>query len=89
MKSIRERGSLKFSELFEGVTSRTEVVVTFLALLELIRLKQLIVTQPEPFGEIEISRAPAPVLPSDQSATSEVSATSPDQADSESSSLAT
>jgi segregation and condensation protein A len=34
--------------------SRTEVVVTFLALLELIRLKQLVCVQPETFGEIEI-----------------------------------
>ena len=33
---------VEFSELFEGVTSRSEVVVTFLALLELIRLKQLV-----------------------------------------------
>jgi len=52
------RESVRFSELFEGVTSRSEVVVTFLALLELIRLKQIIVTQPEPFSEIEIRRAP-------------------------------
>jgi segregation and condensation protein A len=47
--------------LFEGVTSRTEVVVTFLALLELIRLKQLTALQREPFAEIEICRA-EPVL---------------------------
>ena len=53
-------GSVKFSELFEGVTSRSEVVVTFLALLELIRLKQLVAGQRTPFGEIEISRAPSP-----------------------------
>src|SRR5258708_36274894 len=37
-----ERTSMTFSTLFEGVTSRSEVVVTFLALLELIRLKQLV-----------------------------------------------
>ena len=36
------------------------MVCIFLALLELIRLKQLICTQPEDFGEIEITRAPAP-----------------------------
>jgi segregation and condensation protein A len=47
---------MKFSELFEGVTSRSEVVVTFLALLELIRLKQLSVVQLEAFGEIEVCR---------------------------------
>jgi len=49
--------TLKFSELFAGAASRTEVVVTFLALLELIRLKQLRVIQPQEFGEIELSRA--------------------------------
>jgi segregation and condensation protein A len=47
---------LRFSELFSGVASRTEVVVTFLALLELIRLKQLRAMQEEPFGEIELRR---------------------------------
>ena len=61
MRVLSERPSLRFSELFEGVTSRSEVVVTFLALLELIRLKQLTAVQREPFGEIEICRAaPAP-----------------------------
>jgi segregation and condensation protein A len=61
VRMIGERSTLKFSELFEGVTSRTEVVVTFLALLELIRLKQLTALQREPFAEIEIRRA-EPVL---------------------------
>jgi segregation and condensation protein A len=59
---LGERSTLKFSELFDGVTSRTEVVVTFLALLELIRLKQLTAVQREAFAEIEICRA-EPVLP--------------------------
>ena len=54
---IRQRGRVKFSELFAEATSRSEVVCTFLALLELIRLRQLVCTQPEPFGEIEISAA--------------------------------
>jgi segregation and condensation protein A len=58
LKAINERGSLKFSELFEGAASRGEVVCTFLALLELIRLKQLVCTQPEHFTEIEITKAP-------------------------------
>jgi chromatin segregation and condensation protein Rec8/ScpA/Scc1 (kleisin family) len=43
--------------LFESAASRSEVICTFLALLELIRLKQLVCTQPEPFTEIEIRRA--------------------------------
>jgi len=60
LQLLKERAVLKFSELFASATSRSEVVVTFLALLELIRLKQVVVTQPEPFGEIEISPAPPP-----------------------------
>jgi segregation and condensation protein A len=64
MRMLSERLQIKFSELFAGVTSRSEVVVTFLALLELIRLKQLMAWQREPFGEIEICRAPqTPVSP--------------------------
>ena len=50
---------LKFSELFAEMASRVEVVVTFLALLELIRLKQVRVTQVNPFDEIEIASAGA------------------------------
>jgi len=49
--------ALKFSELFAGLASRVEIVVTFLALLELIRLKQVRVTQTNPFDEIEIAAA--------------------------------
>ena len=60
LKLTAEKGPVKFSELFSGATSRTEVVCTFLALLELIRLKQLICVQAADFGEIEITRAPAP-----------------------------
>ena len=64
LKTLTERGSVKFSELFATAANRAEVVCTFLALLELIRLKQLACAQPEPFAEIEISQAvaqPAPV----------------------------
>jgi segregation and condensation protein A len=61
---IRERPAVKFSELFAAATSRTEVVVTFLAMLELIRLKQIIIAQPEAFAEIEIAKAPPqPIAP--------------------------
>jgi segregation and condensation protein A len=57
LRLIANRARLKFSELFEGVTSRSEVVCTFLALLELIRLRQLTAVQATAFGEIEICRA--------------------------------
>lgn len=61
MSLAQSRPKLRFSELFADSTSRSEVVVTFLALLELIRLKQLLVAQPEPFSEIEISMAPTAI----------------------------
>ncbi len=48
--------SLRFSGLFDRASSRTEVIVTFLALLELIRLKQFRFEQVNPLGEIEVVR---------------------------------
>lgn len=59
MKMTSGDVAIRFSELFSHAASRTEIVVTFLAILELIRLKQLSVTQPEEFGEIEVSRSQA------------------------------
>src|SRR5580765_1166901 len=56
MKMTASGVSLKFTELFADAASRAEVVVTFLALLELVRLKQLRLEQPEVFGEIELRR---------------------------------
>lgn len=55
---------LRFSELFEDATSRSEVVCTFLALLELIRLKQLVCAQSSDFGEIEIRKRETPAASS-------------------------
>jgi segregation and condensation protein A len=52
--TLRERAELVFSELFAQAQSRAEIVVTFLALLELIRLKRLKVQQTEAFGEIHV-----------------------------------
>jgi segregation and condensation protein A len=56
MKMTSSGVPLKFSELFATAASRTEIVVTFLALLELIRLKQLRCVQEAPFAEIELRR---------------------------------
>jgi segregation and condensation protein A len=60
---IVERGSVTFTALFEAAANRAEIVCTFLALLELIRMKQLACVQPEPFAEIEISQAVAQAAP--------------------------
>ena len=56
---IQERGRFRFSELFAEARSRSEVVVTFLAMLELTRLRHLQVIQSEDFGEIEVELAPS------------------------------
>ena len=56
MKLTSSGVPLKFTELFANAASRTEIVVTFLALLELVRVKQLKCVQPEVFGEIELRR---------------------------------
>ncbi|HWM24973.1 MAG TPA: segregation/condensation protein A [Chthoniobacterales bacterium] len=57
LRRVADGLPLKFSELFAAMASRVEIVVTFLALLELIRLKQVLVTQTNPFDEIEIASA--------------------------------
>lgn len=63
MQCLHERSRLRFTELFTGAASRPEIVVTFLALLELIRLKQIVAVQSEAFGEIDICRLePTPAM---------------------------
>jgi len=51
-------GKVYFSELFKNAKSKTEVVATFLALLELVKIKEVVVKQADPFGEIEVVRSP-------------------------------
>lgn len=45
-----------FFELFAAVRTKLEIVVTFLAVLELIRLKEIVAVQKDAFGEIQIIR---------------------------------
>ncbi len=55
---IQTRSVVRFSELFAAARTRAEVIVTFLAMLELTRMKKAWLAQPEVFGEIEVSAAP-------------------------------
>ena len=57
LKRVADGASVRFTELFGDVASRVEIVVTFLALLELIRLKQVRAIQRNVFDEIEIAAA--------------------------------
>lgn len=52
---IKSSKNLKFEELFEEDSNRQEKVVTFLALLELMKLKAIKVMQEGTFGQITIS----------------------------------
>jgi segregation and condensation protein A len=56
-QQMAERRRVVFEELFVGGASRTEIVVTFLAVLELIRLRQIDVMQESVFAPIELVRA--------------------------------
>ena len=59
LQRIATGNRFRFSDLFGGAASRVEVVVTFLALLELIRLRQVRAVQKNVFKEIEIEAATA------------------------------
>ena len=59
LQRVADGVPLRFSELFASMASRVEIVVTFLALLELIRLRQVSAIQSNPFDEIEIAAAAA------------------------------
>lgn len=56
------RLEVKFSlmDLLRSIRTRFEAVVTFLALLELARLRELTLRQPERFGEISIEKVTLP-----------------------------
>jgi|APCry1669190288_1035285.scaffolds.fasta_scaffold00426_2 segregation and condensation protein A len=57
LMAVIDRGaSVRFDELFGEASTRSELVITFLALLELIRMKQFRVRQEEQFGEIWLDR---------------------------------
>ena len=59
LERIGNGATVRFSELFGQIASRVEIVVTFLALLELIRLNQVRARQRQMFDEIEIGAVAA------------------------------
>ncbi len=50
------RKKINFSELFSQSISRDEVITTFMALLELLKMQEIHVKQTENFADIEISK---------------------------------
>ncbi len=57
---IREGESLEFLELFAALETKAEMIVTFLALLELVRLKKVRVYQRGIFGPVRVFRPVGP-----------------------------
>ncbi|HME82094.1 MAG TPA: segregation/condensation protein A [Candidatus Eremiobacteraceae bacterium] len=57
LRLVRDRATIAFSELIAGCR-RLEVVVTFLALLELVRTRKVICAQPTLFSDIVVTPAP-------------------------------
>jgi segregation and condensation protein A len=57
LEMLEERESVNFVELFESSCHRIVIIVTFLALLELMRLRTARIFQTEHFGPILVSRA--------------------------------
>jgi segregation and condensation protein A len=53
-KKTRRGRSVSFRRLLEGATSRTEVIVTLLALLEMVKQLRVTMHQDRQFGDIQI-----------------------------------
>ena len=55
---LAKQSKIFFTSLFEDAKNKDEVIVTFLAVLELIKLREIIVVQEDFFSDIEIIRNP-------------------------------
>ncbi|MCK9594491.1 MAG: segregation/condensation protein A [Candidatus Omnitrophica bacterium] len=60
------KNSVKLSELFTQAKTKIEIIVTFLSILELVKLREIRALQCEAFGEIEIARNQNNIIPYDQ-----------------------
>ncbi|RMH31614.1 MAG: segregation/condensation protein A [Nitrospirae bacterium] len=60
LECLEFNSTVTFQSLFDPVTTRAMVIVTFLALLELVRMKLVRVHQSEVFGPIQVSRTFSP-----------------------------
>jgi segregation and condensation protein A len=65
------RPSIELSELFAQARQKVEIIVTFLAVLELVRMKEIICRQKEPFGSVEVIRNVENIIPYEPTSESE------------------
>lgn len=54
LANLDEKGFLKFSVLLTKLETKLEVIVTFLAILEMLRNEEIVIVQQKLFGELEI-----------------------------------
>jgi segregation and condensation protein A len=54
LSTVKENQQIIFQSLFDGLSTKYEIIVAFLALLELIRLRAIKVFQVHPHGEIRV-----------------------------------
>jgi len=60
---LLERPRIGILELFSQAKNKLEIIVTFLAVLELIRMKEIVAVQKELFNEVEITRNKNNIIP--------------------------
>jgi segregation and condensation protein A len=56
MDRLQPGEAIRFENLFDEATTKAEVIVTFLAVLELMKLNQFVIRQNTILGEIEVER---------------------------------
>jgi len=66
LHGLLEKSSIMLTDLFAEAKSKVEVIVSFLAILELIRLKEIKAVQKRIFSDIEIIRNKDNMIPVDQ-----------------------
>lgn len=54
---LTDAGTLTFDALFEGAAEKLEMIVTFMALLEMITRQEIVLRQKTPYGKITITAA--------------------------------
>ena len=58
-----DKKAVMFTDLFKAARNKTEIIATFLAILELIKIREISILQHAPFGEIEIVKSMENIKP--------------------------
>lgn len=69
---LLEKSQISLTNLFKNAKSKMEMIVTFLAILELIRLKEIKAVQKRTFDDIEIFRNTGNIVPQESSQSNEI-----------------